>query len=298
MYTTNQIRELFGNEVLKYLQDKNRGGISGEKGSTYENFYAIYQIALLAQEVIETNREINFSSQIFVFVDDLIIDRKGNTPLQHYQLKNSTSVSWGSGLKSISDDFSKQQALNQAVSRDSELHLVVSNLELRDKLNDSLPEAIKSFSQVLYFPYESDLMRVIAQQLDFHAAIEYLCAFENPDPDKVECVAMVLLGAWASSDKSGVSILEVLKKAQGVTPSFIRSFSQEWQLDREVENILSRVEDLSYNLAKGFLHWKYRDGLEEGTLTYSIDTERFMRFQKLIKKYKPTTFEALEEFLI
>lgn len=162
MYTTNQIRELFGNEVLKYLQDKNRGGISGEKGNTYENFYAIYQIVLLAQEVIETNREINFSSQIFVFVDDLIIDRKGNTPFQHYQLKNSTSVSWGSGLKSISDDFSKQQALNQSVSRDSDLHLVVSNLELRDKLNDSLPEAIKSFSQVLYFPYESNLMRVIA----------------------------------------------------------------------------------------------------------------------------------------
>lgn len=104
MYTTNQIRELFGNEVLKYLQDKNRGGISGEKGNTYEDFYAIYQIALLAQEVIETNQEINFSSQIFVFVDDLIIDRKGNTPLQHYQLKNSTSVSWGSGLKSIADD--------------------------------------------------------------------------------------------------------------------------------------------------------------------------------------------------
>lgn len=109
---------------------------------------------------------------------------------------------------------------------------------------------------------------------------------------------MVLLGAWASSDKSGVSVLEVLQKAQGVTPSFIRSFSQEWQLDREVENILSRVEDLSYNLAKGFLHWKYRDGLEEGTLTYSIDTERFMRFQELIKKHKPTTFEELEGFLI
>lgn len=212
MYTTNQIRELFGNEVLKYLQDKNRGGISGEKGNTYENFYAIYQIALLAQQIIETNQEINFSSQIFVFVDDLIIDRKGSTPLQHYQLKNSTSVSWGSGLKSIADDFNKQQVLNQSVSRDSELHLVVSNLELRDKLNDSLPEAIKSFSQVLYFPYESNLMRVIAQQLDFHTAIEYLCAFENADPDKVECVAMVLLGAWASSGKSGVSIIWTLDK--------------------------------------------------------------------------------------
>lgn len=184
------------------------------------------------------------------------------------------------------------------MSRDSELHLVVSNLQLREQLRDSLPEAIEPFSQVLYFPYESNLMRAIAQQSDFRAAIEYLCAFENPDPDKVECVATVLLGAWASSGKSGISVIEVLKKAQEITPSFIRSFNQERQLDPDVENILSKIEDFSYNLARGFLHWKYRDGLEEGTLTYSMDTERFMRFQELLKKQSPTTFEELEGFLI
>jgi hypothetical protein len=53
MYTNEKIRQLFGSDVLSYLANKNRGGISGEKGNTYENFFAVYQLALLAKEVIE-----------------------------------------------------------------------------------------------------------------------------------------------------------------------------------------------------------------------------------------------------
>lgn len=298
MYINEQIRQLFGSDVLSYLANKNRGGISGEKGNTYENFFAVYQLALLAKEVIENQREINFYSQIIAFVDDLIIVCQDDITFQHYQLKNRTDVAWGSGTQSITDDFSKQYALNQSMSRESKLHLVVSNQQLSLRLNESLPAAIKAYSNVLHFPYESSLVKVIAQQPDFREAIEYLCAFENPAPDKIECVAAVLLGAWVSSDKSGVSVREILIKAQQSTPSFIRSFSQEWQLDPEVESILSKIEGLSYNLTKGFLHWEYGDGLDEGTLPYGIDSEKFRRFQALLKRNNPTSFEELEAFLI
>ncbi|HEY9600725.1 MAG TPA: hypothetical protein V6C85_03885 [Allocoleopsis sp.] len=298
MYTNEQIRQLFGSDVLSYLANKNRGGISGEKGNTYENFFAVYQLALLAKEVIENQRKINFYSQIIAFVDDLIIVCQDDITVQHYQLKNRTDVAWGNGPQSITDDFSKQYALNQSMSRESKLHLIVSSQELSVRLSESLPAAIKAYSQVLHFPYESSLVKVIAQQPDFREAIEYLCAFENPAPDKIECVAAVLLGAWVSSDKSGVSVMEILIKAQQSTPSFIRSFSQEWQLDPEVESILSKIEGLSYNLTKGFLHWEYGDGLDEGTLPYSIDSEKFRRFQALLKRNNPTSFEELEAFLI
>lgn len=134
MYTDEQIRELFGNEVLQYLTHKNRGGVSGEKGNTYENFFAVYQLALLAQEVIESHKEIKLFTQVLAFVDDLIVDRKNDTPLQHYQLKNSSSVAWGTGLKSISDDFKKQYDLNQSLAREAEINLVVSYQELKTDL--------------------------------------------------------------------------------------------------------------------------------------------------------------------
>ena len=298
MYQPEQIRELFGDEVLEYLTNKNRGGSSAEKGNTYENFFAVYQLALQSREVIETGRSIQFLSQSLAFVDDLIIDAQGDSPLYHYQLKNSSTVLWGSGLKSISDDFRLQHMLNQSVSRSSELYLVVSDETIKSNLTANIPPEIEEYSQVLHFSYAPNLVQVVLAHPDFRSAIEYLCAFEHPERDKIECVVIVLLGAWTSSGKSGISAMDILTKAQESTPSFIRSFSREWSLDPEVETILASIEGFSYNLAKGFLHWKYLDGLDQGTLPYSIDTEAFGKFQTLIKRDVPTSFEALEGFLI
>lgn len=298
MYELEQIRVLFDEEVVSYLTNKNRGGTSSEKGNTYENFFAIYQLALLSQIVIENNKDIRCLSQILAFVDDLIIDCQNESPLRHYQLKNSSSVTWGEGLKSISDDFNKQYELNQSISKESEINLVVSDAKLKTGLEASIPAAISGYSTVVYFPYNSSLVGVIQKEKAFQQAIEYLCAFDNPAPDKIECVATVLLGAWVSSNKSNVSIIDILRKAQESSPSFIRSFSQEWQLDPEVENILSKIEDFQYNLTKGFLHWEFKNGLDLGTLPYSVDTEQFRRFQEIIKKKQPTCFDELESFLI
>lgn len=298
MYELERIRVLFDEEVVSYLTNKNRGGTSNAKGNTYENFFAVYQIALLSQIVIENNKDIRCSSQILAFVDDLIVDCQDETPLRHYQMKNSPSVSWGEGLSSISDDFNKQYELNQSISRESEINLVVSYTELKANLEASRPAAISQYSRVVYFPYDSNLVRVIEKEETFRQAIEYLCAFDDPAPDKIECVATVLLGAWVSSDKSNVFIIDILRKAQQSSPSFIRSFSQEWQLDPEVENILSKIQDFQYNLTKGFLNWEFKNGLDQGTLPYSIDTEQFRRFQELIKRKQPTCFDELEGFLI
>lgn len=298
MYTLEQIRDIFGNEVAEYLVNKNRGGNSGAKGNTYENFFAVYQLALLSQLVIESNKKIQLSSQTLAFVDDFIIDCQDKTPLQHYQLKNSQKETWGQGLRSISDDFKKQYDLNQSILRESQISLVVSSLNLKTNLESSIPPAIKEYSQVIHFHYDAELVKLIAKEPKFRQAIEYLCAFDNPPPDKIECVATVLLGAWASSPKSQISVMEILKKAQESTPSFIRSFSQELQLDSEINEILCKIPNFKYNLTKGFLHWEFKDGLEEGTLSYSLETDRFRQFQKLVKKNNPTCFEELEGFLI
>ncbi|MBE9189380.1 hypothetical protein IQ230_03170 [Gloeocapsopsis crepidinum LEGE 06123] len=294
-----RIRELFGDKDLKYLKNKNRGGSNNTKGNTYENYFAVYRIALLSPEVLEEHKEIQISSQVLAFVDDLIIEYVNENIIWHYQLKNSSDITWDKGKKtnqSIADDFHKQYQLNKSQSKESELHLVVSYQYLLDKLKADIPTSLEQYSRVIYFPYEDSLEEVLKKEDSFRHAIEYLCAFDNPDPDKIECVASVLLGAWTSSTKSN-SVKDILKKAQASTPSFIRSFSKEWQLDPEVENILSKIEDFQYNLTKGFLHWKYKDGLDLGTFPYSCDTEQFRKFQQCIKKRKPTCFDELEEFL-
>jgi hypothetical protein len=161
-----------------------------------------------------------------------------------------------------------------------------------------MPEEIKSYSQVRHFHYDSSLMKVINQETEFKKAVEYLCCFDNPEQDKIECVAKLLLGAWFSSDRSNASVLNVLKEAQDCKPSYIRSFTGDKEVDSDVKEILDRIEFFTYRFSKGFLHWEYRDGLDKGTLPYSCVSERFAKFQNLVRRERPRSFDELESFLI
>jgi hypothetical protein len=121
MYEDRKIEDLFGAATLEYLKKKNQGGVSNNKGNTYENFFAVYQLALLAKDVIEDSKDIYLSSQVCSFVDDLIINRVDENTLQHHQLKNSLNIKWGTGEKSICDDFRKQFRLNESISKNQKL---------------------------------------------------------------------------------------------------------------------------------------------------------------------------------
>ncbi len=295
MYPPQAIEQVFDADTLKYLQRKNSGGMSGREGTRYEDYFVVYKLAELAPAMLEDWLIVYFSGQLLTFVDDLIIDIPSE-PLQHYQLKNSRRVEWKAGPHPIQDDFANQQLLNQSfLARDSQLYLVVSDPNTSSQLSSCIPPAIAPFSQVLHFPY-LPIVDLLAQIADFRDAVVYLSAFEKPQPDKLEYAAYALLGAWL--DSSGiVSGQQLLLKAQKQTPQYIRSFEFDLALDPEVEKILSQIEDFKYNLAKGFLHWEYADGLQSGTPPYSIDTDNFHRLQERIKILRPTTFEELEILL-
>jgi hypothetical protein len=249
----------------------------------------------LSKDVLENEKEIFFASQIMAFVDDLIINDIQENIYQHYQLKNTARLRWGSGLRSIADDFAKQYNLNQAVSKQSEITLVVSNSQLRDRLANQIPQQIAEFSKVDYFYFAPSLPKVLQEEQEFSQAVAYLCAFDNPEPDKIECVASVILGAWLSSDKSNVSLRGILEKSRQSQPSYIRYFgSQDVQIDPEVKKILAKIQGFTYSISKGFLQWQFANGLEEGTLPYSIETENFRRFQERVKQNQPMTFDELE----
>ncbi len=297
MYTPEDITNCFDVKALQYLQNKNRGGTSGQKGTRYEDLFAVYQLATLGMAVLEGQQEIYLFSQVLAFVDDLIIDCN-TTALRHYQLKNSLSVSWTSNDHQITRDFEQQHALNQqAKNRDCQLYLVVADSALQATLQARTPQSIQAFSQVLHFSFSPDLLKTIGQTSGFYEAIAYLSAFDQPDPDKIEYVAKTLMGAWITSNQSRISVIDLLTQAQQVSPCYIRSFSQNYQLDSEVIKIFDAIPDFTYNLAKGFLHWEYLKGLEQGTPPYSINSADFCRLQKRIKRQKPKTFDELESLL-
>ncbi len=305
MYSEDQLAQVLSQEVFSYLRNKHRGGRSNQKGNTYENFFAIYQIALLAPEVIAQTANIYILSQIPAFVDDLIIDRGADSTIQHYQIKETQSLSWGTDTSQvkIAYDFRLQFDLNtQALSRTSEIFLVTSSDYVSNELTESIPNDLRSYSSVIFFPYRPTLNALLQISNDLKTAIAYLTAFESPTLDKIECVASILLGAWVSSDTSQTTVLEILQKARNCQPSFIRSLSldKSFALASKVVFILQGIDGFIYELSKGFFHWQYQVGTVvymDGTYPFSLDSEEFQKFQNLIIQLEPNTFDELENLL-
>ena len=58
----------------QYLKHKNRGGKNNAKGNRYENYYAVFQIALLLNSHHERLDDVYLTTQLSnAFVDDLLI---------------------------------------------------------------------------------------------------------------------------------------------------------------------------------------------------------------------------------
>lgn len=294
MNSEDEISAQFGPNTLQYLKNKYKGGSNNLKGNSYENHFAIYKIACLSADVIEGSQSIILRSQILDFVNDFIIDCVGDSSLQHFQLKSGQSVSWGEGDRSIFSDFNNQKKLNDSRSRGSQITLVVSSPDLKQSLEEIIPTDIKDYSQVVHFHYATSINAVLDREPHFQQVVQYLCAVENATKDKLETVAAVLLGAWVASDKSGISVMEILQKAQQHSPSYIRTFGPEHKLDPQVKDILDKIPKFQYKVSKGFFHWEFGGGIDKGTLMYSCETPEFYRFEDRIKQYQPTSFDELE----
>ncbi|NJM00536.1 MAG: hypothetical protein HC924_17965 [Synechococcaceae cyanobacterium SM2_3_2] len=297
MFSEQDIKSQFNDETLTYLKNKHRGGGNNQKGNTYENHFAVCRIAQCAQAVVEEGRRFLFWSQVLTFVDDLIIEHQEANLRQHYQLKSGSSQVWGSGLKSISEDFRGQKRLNDSQQFNSELGLVVSTEELKKSLEEGIPVDIQPFSQVIWFHYDSSLSKVIDKEPVLRQGLEYLCAVK-PTKDKIETVAASLLGAWASIDtSSGVTVDEILDMVRKQSPTFIRLLGPEPEIDPDVKEILDSIPLFRYQLSKGFFHWEFGEGLEEGILMYSCDRPEFRYFQNRVKERRPTSFDELQNLL-
>jgi hypothetical protein len=93
MLSLNFLKSQYRNDraqtLFKYIKNKHKGGVNNSKGSTFENYFAIYQIA--KQYGNKSNaRHTLFSAQVMAFVDDFVIeiDRPNK---KHHRTKKSVT---------------------------------------------------------------------------------------------------------------------------------------------------------------------------------------------------------------
>lgn len=286
----DEISSTFDLEIKNYLAHKLRGGNANQAGNNYENFFAVACISRLIKINSNNRGFIRIQAQCFGFVDDLLIEHQHNK--EHFQLKNSKNVSWGTGLKSISEDFCMQKKLNDCRDiKSTKLNLVCSDNTNFNKLVSSMPHTIKNFSQVIFFPNVDSLSHLRRAFPDFNDNLTAICV--NDSPDKLEALSIAILGLWVNCQDYELN--EMVDKLKQLKFSFLKTTAD--GLDVEFIEILERIDRFRYSISNGFFCWDYHCNLEEGIIPYPIESSEFEAIQQRITTQNPSTFEELEEFL-
>jgi hypothetical protein len=278
-------------EDRTYLENKHRGGINNTKGNSYEAFYAVYKIALLLRLYPKNYEDIILSSQIqYAFVDDLLINHYYGK-LDYYQLKNNQDLTWQSGsTHTLEYDFKRQKEEMEENSKIFSLFLVYSD---ENSNVTSIPESISDCTQTEYFPYFSDLNRLLMESSVFKNAIFQISAYPFPQIDKLFSLASMLLGVWESLDKENVPLSKIVQKIKDYPLSgnnFI--FDESFEIDKEAMAIFNKISDFTYMNIGAAFYWKYKEK-DNG----EINKASYLSFEREVLKHQPTNFDELESLM-
>jgi hypothetical protein len=215
----DRLREAFGSEYADYLSNKQRGGSNSQKGAKYEDFFATYTIARLLSEFDPAQFQfVVIRAQQLAFVDDLLVELPRNS-VRHYQCKNSTSVRWGCEMRSLSDDFEKQQTFNSSKGLHTFLALVVSDYSLAQSLREDLPDSIRGYTRVIHFPYKDSINKLLLESSEFRSDLRKICAFQ--EEDKLEALCVAIFSAWSACSGGNSNLEELIQSVDNFVPSYL-----------------------------------------------------------------------------
>jgi len=305
MVDDEKIKNVVGDDVYEYLKNKNTGGKSNQKGGAYEDFFAIYQIALAYPLVRQESREIFIEAQVNnAFVDDLMVEDRTQNRVNNFQLKNrDKTLTWEHTENTNScrlwEDFLWQHKINtELLGKTSNIVLVLSSETNFRNRNKNIREEIKDFTQVCWFRYAPNLSKLINVEPKFKDAISKVCA--KPETDKLVVAAAQIFAAWKGYQSSvGVSVAEIMQKVllNVKEPTYICTFDTEnVDIDQEVREILENI-GIVIEIVGGYLDLQYPEGLSRGEYRHALGTDGFKKFEKWVKEKQPSSWEDVEVIL-
>jgi hypothetical protein len=286
----------FGTNALQKLNNQVRGGNNNEKGTIHEQQFAIYKLAKFYNE--SANDDIEISSQVRAFVDDLVILNKTSNEKRSYQLKDCLSISWNSESSGIAPYFYRQHAIDTQVLDIglSETFLVNANENVHDRRKDDIPEHIENHTYCMHFPNET-LSWLLANNTYFRQEMNKLCSFPDND-DKLLSVSETLMGVWCRNRNTDTKINDLIARARtNANPDFFRPLAdEELDLDENLTIILDSFEEFSYRITGGFFVYSYR--AFSGQFKFKIGTDSFQRIRDAIINERPNTAKELLMLLL
>lgn len=285
--------ENYKDKYSDYLKHKHTGGLSNQKGNTYEALYATKEIVRLLYENQDPN-EIYFASQVEnEFVDDFWILTPDKLETFH-QIKSDKSLSWGFGNKGdLLFDFKCQKNSLEEEGRYFILKIVYSNAGTSVHKND-IPEPIRSVTIKEYFPYYPTISQWIQSDGSISNQLNQIFNYPIPLPlDEQQSALQCIKSQWLElTGNNTVFSLSQLKeqynKMHKNTPTFLDVPND--KLPEDVMEILSKIENLRLSVNGMNLYWEFKE--MNGTLEISDEW-----IKNLLKK-KPTNFMDLLSLML
>ena len=260
-------------DIKQYLKNKHQGGENNQKGGLFEDFYAVYQVALCIDKYKSSFDSVKLQTQLEdAFVDDMLI----TLPEQniYHQLKNTQSLSWGKVDKQgdIAFDFEHQIEDCEARNEKFALKLVYS---LKDsKVGEQIPEEIKNQTSTEYFDFAADLNSLVMISAPLKSALRVITPNgENAPTDALVNIASVFLGVWKGCDsKNGISLGEIIHRAEAFKYVNLNIYPNV-EMSEKCKQVLDNIEGFRYHISGKMFYWSI--GLMNGSCPWpdEIETE-------------------------
>lgn len=269
----------------KYLKRKHQGGKNNSKGNQYEDFYAVYCLALLMDEYISRWDTVLLTSQVAdAFVDDLLIEKPTSEKLYH-QLKDVKALTWKS--ERLEPDFKRQMEISQEKGEHFQLHLIYS---AKDSPLEEIPEEISSYTRAVYFPACESLNQLLLSYNPFKNAISKIAAKgEDTRNDELFGLAGALLGAWNSCSQKAVSLTQIAGIMQRVGEGYVnmKGYSA-IEISEDCKTILNDC-GLHFHINGIKLYWSNANGRLKGEIEWTPELEH-----KLLDNNPKDLLEVIE----
>lgn len=296
MYSPQQVAAACGPRLAQYVQNKARGGSAGQKGTRYEDRFALLKIGEAARAAFTGNDRfsprwnVSFRSQAFCFVDDFVVYRSATRTAHHYQAKNQSTVTWGRGAKSLSSDFRNQLKLGKIRKIQTTVTLVVNSKSKVRKLQANIPSGLAKYTFVSFFPPDQS----IAKLLEYKPMRDGLSALLGPDPtdDRLVTVGMLLQSTWTEAGKV-TTLKRMMEELHKREAPLLRPLNPVRAIDPRLEAILDSIPNFQYSLERGFMCWRYGT-TDRGCFSEHCGTQKFQSFAQRIISRRPSKFADLE----
>jgi hypothetical protein len=296
MYSPQEVSAACGPNLAQYVQNKARGGAAGQKGTRYEDRFALLKIGEAAQAAFARNGSfsaswnVSFRSQAFCFVDDLVVYRSATRTAHHYQAKNQATVAWGKGAKSLSSDFRNQLKLGKSRKIRTTVTLIVNSKGKAKRLLADIPSGLKRYTFVSFFPPDQSISKLLKYKAMRHG----LNALLGPDPtdDRLVTVGMLLQSAWTEAGKV-TTLKRMMEELHKREAPLLRPLNPVTVIDSRLRAALDSIPHFHYSLEKGFLRWRYGT-TDRGCFSEHCGTPKFASFAQRVISRRPSTFEELE----